>query len=629
MQIQITLLALALQGWFAPSACAAPLLQGVGPGTTPAAVDKPEDRALFGEPLFVNGRRVSYDQIKLALIYGPCRMMLDLSKVGMLIEDEINRQCEEKSEAEIVAKEKEKPFESAEARAKAKQAAHDRLSSLLHEKYRIRDEEFEVEYQYNVDDFKKSYPVLDIGAEICRAFRSVDWYREQLRQTMYFDRVFLPVNPADWPSTSIEAIRADPAGGGLLLPDAEQSYKARLEAAQKNDGKVPREDPLYMTFLRQIVRDAMTNLMTFKTQPEAIDPKIALWGDANGDGKPEIALTIDELWAKVQDTVTETEIAEAKQLLIASLSVRERLAKDGALLSVEEGQKVMDDLMRGFESNAITLEQMATKTYFFPSVESFIDYYVLREGYRRMIASKLEPGPGGELSPVLREYFDRANRVMGLGMIDCEVILVSAMDIGRFRWKKDGWSWAKKAAQDLRAQIDQNLKDYNEQRSKAAEAQAKGQEFKPEKAVPEPYRFWSQMVDDHSEYWDPPPPESHDGKQQKQSDVGYKKKGRFGPRYRNDLISYVGETAYTDWVSGDCITDRMFFDQAENSVAGPFKGPLGWYITRVNRRTPPSRPLNLSEPRHMELLREDYLRWSFNQYTREAVAKAEIKGGPN
>ena len=39
-------------------------------------------------------------------------------------------------------------------------------------------------------------PVLDIGAEICRAFRSVDWYREQLRQTMYFDRVFLQIGRA-------------------------------------------------------------------------------------------------------------------------------------------------------------------------------------------------------------------------------------------------------------------------------------------------------------------------------------------------------------------------------------------------------------------------------------------------
>jgi hypothetical protein len=624
MQLQI--LALALSAWPTHSACSAPSL-ALGPGDSAVALqEKPEDRALFGEPLFVNGRRVSYDELKLALIYGPCRMMLDLSKVGMLIEDEINRQCEEKAEAEVAAKEQEKAFGSPDERAKAKQAALARLSSLLHEKYRVRDDEFDAEYQYSVDDFKKSYPVLDIGAEICRAFRSVDWYREQLRQTMYFDRVFLPANPAEWPSTTIESIRADPNGGELLLPDAEQSYQARLKAAEKNDGKLPREDPLYMTFLRQIVRDAMTGLMRFKTHPELTDPKLALWGDANGDGKPEIAITVDELWEKVQDTVTPTEVAEAKQWFVSSLAVRDRLAKDNALLTQEEGKQALESLTKGFESATITLEQMATKTYYFPSVESFQEYYVMREGYHRLIASKLEPGKDGELSPVLREYFDRANRVMGLGMVDCEVLLVSAMDIGRFRWKKDGWSWAKKSAQDLRAQIDQNQKEYTEQRTKTSEATAAGKEYKPEKPALEPYRFWSQLLDDHSEYWDPPPPEQHDGKAQHQSDVGYKKKGRFGSRYRNDLVSYVGETAYTEWVTGECITDRMFFDQAENTIAGPFKGPLGWYITRVNRRSPPSRPLNLSEPRHVELLRDDYLRWSFDQYTKEAVSKADIKG---
>jgi hypothetical protein len=70
----------------------------------------------------------------------------------------------------------------------------------------------------------------------------------------------------------------------------------------------------------------------------------------------------------------------------------------------------------------------------------------------------------------------------------------------------------------------------------------------------------------------------------------------------------------------------MFFDQAESSIAGPFRGPLGYYLTRVNRRTPPSRPLNLSDPKHLGLLRDDYLRWAFIQYSREAVAKAQVSG---
>src|SRR6188768_4168685 len=109
MQIQLTALALVLPAWFAPAASAAPFVQGIGPGPGAAADSK---TSMFGEPLYVNGRRVTDDEIKLALIYGPCRPMLDLSKVGMIIEDEISRQSEEKAEAEIAAKEKEKPFEN-------------------------------------------------------------------------------------------------------------------------------------------------------------------------------------------------------------------------------------------------------------------------------------------------------------------------------------------------------------------------------------------------------------------------------------------------------------------------------------------------------------------------------------
>ncbi len=620
MQLHILALGLALPAWFAPAVAAAPVPQAQGPSPMAVVDDK---KSIFGEPLYVNGKRVTDDDIKIALIYGPCRLMLDLYKIGLIIDDEISRQASEKAEAEIAAKEKEQPFPDAAAREKARQAATARISSLLHEKYRIKDDEFEAEYQTSVDEFHKSYPVLDIGAEICRAFRSVDWYREQLRQTMYFDRVFLPVNPAEWPTTTIESMRADPGGGELLIEDAKQSYEARLKASEKNDGKLPKEDALYMTILRQIVRDAMFNLMTFKTRPDGIDPKLAFVGDSNGDGKPEVSVPIEVLWNKVQDTVTETEINEAKQWYVTSIATRDRLVKDNALLSPEDAAKELETLTGGFEGKTITLEQMATKTYFFPSVESFSEYYTLKKGYEKMIAPKLQPGPGGELSPTLREYFDRANRVMGLGMVDCEVLLVSAQDIPRFRWKKDGWKWARQTAQELRAQVDQNLKEYNEQRAKKADAQAQGKEYKPEKEVPEPYRFWSQLVDDHSEYWDPPPPE---GPGKRVSDVGYKKKGRFGPRYRNDLISYVGETAYTEWVTGECITDRMFFDQGENTVAGPYPGPLGWYITRVNRRTPPSRPLNLAEPRHMELLKDDYVRWSFNQYSKDAAAQAEVKG---
>ena len=85
MQIQLTALALVLPAWFAPAASAAPFVQGIGPGPGAAADSK---TSMFGEPLYVNGRRVTDDEIKLALIYGPGRPMLDMAKVWLIIETE-------------------------------------------------------------------------------------------------------------------------------------------------------------------------------------------------------------------------------------------------------------------------------------------------------------------------------------------------------------------------------------------------------------------------------------------------------------------------------------------------------------------------------------------------------------
>ena len=588
----------------------------------PAAAQDPST-SIFGEPLVINGQRISDDQIKLQLIYGPGRMMVDLYKVGVIIQDEISRQAHEAAAAEIAQAEAAKPFPSPAERDAAFQKALANQTALLTEKYRVKDDAFEEEYQHTIDTFAKDYPVLDIGAEISRAFRSVEWYREQLRQTMYFDAVFLPANPEFWPSTTLEAMRNDPGGGALLIDDAKQSYESRLKASEKNGGKLPREDSLYMTIVRQIVRDAMFGVMTFRTPADGLPPGVAFQGDANGDGKPELELSIEQLWKIVEPTVNETEIHEAKQWFVTSVATRDRLLAEGALLTDEEAKAAIQNLAGGFEGALVTLEQSATTNYFFPSVQNFSEYYTMREGFRKLIEPKLANGPAGELSPTLREYYERANRVMGLGMIDCEVILVSAMDIPRFRWKPDGWNKAKAKAAELRKQLDQNVQDFNAQRAARAEATAQGKEFKADREVADPYRFWSQLVDDNSEYWDPPPPE---GPGKRQSDVAYKKKGRFGPKYRNDLIGFVGETPYSEWVTGECITDRMFFDQAESSIAGPFRGPLGYYLTRVNRRTPPSRPLNLSDPKHLGLLRDDYLRWAFIQYSREAVAKAQVSG---
>lgn len=597
--------------------------QPVGPtlGVAKPAVEDTKT-SIFGEPLYVNGKRVTDNQIKLYLCYGPGRPVFEMARLSVVIEDELRRDAAEATENEIKRREGEKPFAGADARKAAWDAEQKIQLQQLHEKYTVTDADVQKEEDRMVGDFKKNYPALDLDTEIARSFRNKEWYRQQLRQTQLFDKVFLPANPDEWPAVTVEAVRAD--SGDVLITDAHESYAARKAAAEKNGTELASEDPLYLQMMRELVRSAVYKLIDFKTPGDGLPDTNALWADTDADGKPELVLATDDLWNQIKDTISPTEIDEAKQWFVTSLSTRDRLEKEGFLLNPEDCQAAIRAKAAEFEGSNYNLENLAVTTYYFPSLETYREYYCLLEGFKKMNEPKLAPGPGGELSSTLRDYFDRANKVMGLGQVDAEVMLVGAFDIGRFRWKPNGWDWAKKQSGEIYKQVEENTRLYNEQRAKILEAKAKGQEYKPEKEVLEPYRFWTQMMDDHCEYWDPPAPEEKG----RMSTVGMKMKGRFGPHYRNDLNPYIGETYFTDWVTGNSITDYVFFEQAEGSVAGPFKGPQGYYITRVLRRTPPTRSLNLGEPKHLELLKQDWLRYHFIKYAKEAVAQADVKGFP-
>jgi hypothetical protein len=596
--------------------------QSVGPtiGISKPVVEDTKT-SIFGEPLYVDGKRVTDNQIKLYLCYGPGRMLFEMARNGVIIEDEMRRQAADATEAEIKRRETEKPFGSPDARKAAWDGELKIQLQQLKEKYTVTDAEVQKEVDRMDNDFKKNYPALDLDTEVNRSFRNKDWYRSQLRQTQLFDKVFIPLNPDEWPAVTSEAVRAD--SGDVLIADAHESYTARKAAAEKNGIDLPPEDPLYLQMMRDLVRSAVFKMIDFKTPGDGLPDSIALWADTDPDGKPELVLSTDELYDQVKATISQTEIDEAKQWFVTSIATRDRLEKDGFLLNPDDCRAAVAAKMSEFENSNYNLENLATSTYYFPSLDTYREYFCMLEGFTKMSAPKLQAGPGGELSQTLRDYFERCNKVMGLGQVDVEVMLIGAFDPGRFRWKQNGWEWAKNKSAEIYKQVVENTTAYNEQRAKILEAKAKGQDYKPEKDVPEPYRFWSQMMDDHCEYWDPPAPETG-----KVSAVGMKMKGRFGPHYRNDLSPYIGETYFTEWVTGNSITDHVFFDQPEGSVEGPFKGPQGYYITRVLRRTPPSRGLNLGEPKHLELLRQDWLRTSFIKYAKEAVAQADVKGFP-
>lgn len=649
--IGLSTLGLAAVGFFANSAIAS--ASTIAPNSASDATVAKAETSIFGEPLFVNGKRVTDNEIKRYLIYGPCRLMLEMYRINLIIEDELARRArdaanlviqpevDKRAKAAVDAALNGKTFPSPEAEQKAKeeelakarsaafaaedlrkiwQAEYDRQRKFLAETVVPNEAEYNAELKRTLDEFKTNYPLLDLDAEVSRAFRTVEWYKKNLRQTMLFDRVFYPDDPEDWPITTVEAVRAD--SGDTLLTDARDSYKMRKEHADKTGEPLPKEDPIYTQMMRQIVRDGMYATIDFRTAADGLPDDLLLSADKDGDGKPELVVTTAEVWDAVKDTVAQTEIDEAKQWYITSMATADRLKADGALLDEAGRQAAFAELNKQFIGTYYNMEILAVQTYFFPSVETYREYYCLHAGFKKLMEPKLQKQENGDLAQPLRDYLDHSNRIMGLGQIDLDCLLVSAFDIPHFKWKPDGWAKAKKLAQEIKADLDKNLADYNAQRAEIAKAKAEGKaDYKPEKEVMEPYQYWSKQMDDHSEYWDPPAPEKG-----KSSDVGMKKRGRFGLRYRNDLQGFVGETPYSHWVTGNSITDYAFFDQAEGAIAGPFKGPQGYYLTRVQHRTPPTRPLNLGDPKHVDLLKDDYLRVAFVDYAKEAVKKADVKG---
>src|SRR6185295_11823507 len=118
--------------------------------------------------------------------------------------------------------------------------------------------------------------------------------------------------------------------------DAHESYVARKAASEKNSTDVAGEDPLYMQMMRDLVRSAVFKLIDFRTPGDGLPDSTALWADTDADGKPEFTLSTEEIWNRIKDTISQTEIDEAKQWFVTSIATRDRLEKDGFLLSGDD-----------------------------------------------------------------------------------------------------------------------------------------------------------------------------------------------------------------------------------------------------------------------------------------------------
>ena len=477
----------------------------------------------FGAPVKVNGVLIEDAAIKRHIIYGSCRPALEWRRIDAILNSEIERR---------------------------------RVAGELTDHLVPSEEEFEAIYSKKIEDFTERFPTLDLAAEVRRAYRNMDWYRRELQMDLVFDLTYIPDNPEQWPAITFEALRKE--AGDILIKDFKESYERRSngyaellaawETAKQtypervkvyetelaewerkraageqleeqpsrpeepgDEPEFPQEDAMYRSILRQMVRDMLFNTVETKTAIDGLSLEVVMTLDINSDGTVEHTWGTDELWEDIKATVTEKEIEDAKHFLAKLEAARQRMAGEEFLISEEQARETFNTNSEGagFQSAQFNIGMVAVGNHQFPSVEAYGEYFRILESHKRRVTPLIEDPAEGGLADPLREHLVRANKIMGLGKVDCEVLLVSAFDFPGNRWVEEGWETSKEQASWIKEEIEKNNQNYAEYRRLRMEAAAAGEELDPNQAPPamDPHDFWSLLIDEYCGYWDPPQPE--------------------------------------------------------------------------------------------------------------------------
>ena len=548
----------------APAAAPAPAQAPAGePSKTGSeGASSAASRDVLGAPLVVNGKRVPDTEIERFLCFSLGAHQVDQAKFQIILEQEI---------------------------ARRKEAGED-VS-----KYAVSDEEADRVFKEEVDDFELDYPTLDVETEISRAYLSPELYREQSRQTILFDKLFMPDDPDQWPPLTREVLIE--FGGPSFIDDAKTSYEARKKR-QVDEGldRLPPDDPIYVDTVRSVITQALNKFVTVEVDPEVLDPDVLMTVESQ-------PIQVQRIWSEIAGYATPDLLDAAKRFValealykdyLSQQQVEQQVEEEGeqktvmvpAWLSFADFEQEWTDWEHAssFNEHMSNNEMFALQVLGFPSLDAFGRYMRISESYKRTIADQLAD------DELMKSYLPNVNPITGAAQCNVEVILVSAYDFANVRWKDDGWAGAKQRADELKQQLDQGAD-------------------------------WTQTLELHSEFWDPPMPERHNTPV-----FSLLNKGKFGSQTRNRLINYMGESEYLSFLYGPSITDHIFFEQPVGSIEGPFKGPKGYYITRLLSRGSPNSLLDMNVPVHRQLVETYYLRNELVHKSEELLAKAQEEG---
>ena len=403
----------------------------------------------------------------------------------------------------------------------------------------------------------------------------------QVKQTRQFKKVFLPENPHEYPPPTVAAL--DRRGGDESILDVLIEDWDRQQDQPTEETAADETDPGQHIFERMLTQEILRHLTETSDIREPQDGiGVRLLGIVDG-----VEIPVAGIWDRAADQVSPMDVWKAKQWLVNTTVLRQAMAKTGHLMSREEARALWEEQAAPYRESLFSLEKLALSIKKFPTLGMWLTYHRLYESLKWQMAEEMTD------AVLERQSGERTSAIVSLSPVDVDIILLSAYDFEAKAWIEDGWEKAAERAREVARRL------------------AEGED-------------WEALLDEYSDFWDPPVPESQRGSPQ--VEMTLKRRGRFRDQHRNNLSRVLEEPEFLIFLNGDCITDMIFFEQEVGTIENPIQGPYGYYIPRLLRRDAPTLVLSPQDSKARMYLEQDYLNQRIVEYTRELIAQSTISG---
>lgn len=429
------------------------------------------------------------------------------------------------------------------------------------EEFMVKEEDVVNELAPMQADFESKNPGVPFW-DVVRSQFGLDknTFLEQRKQSILFDRVFFPGSPKDWPDITKEAIKSQ------TQSDQGPKFIEQLEkAAEGTDEKGnPKKLPeFWINMMRQFVQKGLRNWSDIRYASNGLPSEVVIKVN-DFEWRTEDAFNYVKKGMFVQD------LERAMQEVAAREALRQELVTKGAYVSDEEFQKRYEEYRQPYDTTPFTVEVIATRFKGYPCLEAFRSRWRLITSYADMIKDEINPAN-------LQAHADKFGAFFADGQCSIDVIPFQARDPQTGAWRPDGMAQAKARADAVFAKLEKKEMTFDDALTKEGE-------------------FF----------------------------VNDEKRGRLGFLPLNQLKQQLRESEYTQLLDGFSVSMYLFFDAEVGKTHGPIAGPDGYFIARINSRTPARRKIDVNSEKEKELVTEDFINYRFFQWANEIIGKAKF-----